>query len=156
MKNFFSPLFAKKKLLFAVIACSYECAGCGQISVDNTQSYHDYDASVIPLVDSYKLLKLDGKKAEWSLNLQNQPTSVQNIDTVGVVGHTILLHSFKTYARDTLRIPSWFVLDLTTHVEKQFESRKLYLQYLAAHKITASVFSVNDFSSRIKVDKQTD
>jgi hypothetical protein len=153
MKKLFSFLIIKKRLLFLVAAGSCYCAGCGQATVDKTQPYYDYDASVIPLVDSYKLLKVDGKNAAWSLSLKNNPTSIQNIDTVGVVGHTILIHSLETYARDTLRLPSWFVLDSTKHVENQFESRKLYLQYLATHKISANVFPVKDFSNKMKGDR---
>jgi len=147
-------LFAKKRSLFVVTAWSCCFAGCGQVSVDKTRPYHNYDVSVIPLVDSYELLKLDGKSEGWSLNLKNKPTSIQNIDTVGVVGRTILIHSFETYARDTLRMPSWFVLEPTAHVENQFESRKLYLRYLATHKISATVSSVKDFSGRMAADKQ--
>jgi len=156
MKPAISFLIKRALLYVAAIGVYCHLSSCNKAAVDKSQPYHDYDASVIPLVDSYRLMKLDGANQQWMLSLKNKPASIENIDTIGLAEHTILVHSPETYGLDTLRVQSWFVLNATSHIEKQFESRKLYVQYLMAHKINVTVVPVEEVAGFMKAVKRID
>jgi hypothetical protein len=100
--------------------------------VDNFYiSKGSYDATRIPLIKPYQLIRLNGS-IEWVLNLFAIPGSISNVTEVSVNEGLIFLHSGETYCNNEKVKESWVIINPGKNVELCFSNQNEF--ELAAKK----------------------
>lgn len=123
----------KLLLLFLLTNVLWGCKNAVHHGTVKDNFYTDkgsWDASRIPLIKPYELLKLNGTQ-EWIMNLE-APGSVTNIKEINVIKDIIVIHAGQTYCNNVEVPEAWFVIVPDKHIEKGFDSKPNFNKYLRA------------------------
>jgi hypothetical protein len=131
---------------FLVILLFFDCKGIKkQRKMQDdfyTRSNASWDASRLPLVRPYELLRLNGSK-EWEMNLRKIPGSVSNIKEVSVFQNIIMIHSGETYCNNAKVEEAWFVIIPEKDIEKGFEKKEGYDKYLSLLHVISTLYNAD-------------
>ena len=123
-----------------------------------TNKSSSWDASRIPLIKPYEMIKLNGIN-EWDMNLVEVPGSVSNIKEINVIQNTIAIHAGETYCNNTKVQEAWFVIIPEKHIEKGFEKKEDFDKYFSSLQINEpKLYNVDkisaDYNKSRKIDWQ--
>lgn len=138
--------------------------GCKDVKKDKVEDKFysnkssSWDASRIPLIKPYEMLKLNGSN-EWTMNLVDIPGSVSNIKEVNVLQNIIVIHAGETYCNNAKVQEAWFIIIPEKHIEKGFEKKEDFDKYLSSLQvIEPKLYNVDkiseDFNKSKKIDWQ--
>ena len=121
-----------------------------------TKTNSSWDAIRLPLIKPYELIKLNGSN-EWNMNLQETPGSISDIKGINVIGNIIVIHSGETYCNNEKVGEAWFAVVPEKHVEKGFNKKEDFDNYIFILKISDIKFrNVDKVYDSFMVNKKID
>ena len=121
-----------------------------------TTTTSSWDASRIPLLKPYEMLKLNGTQ-EWTMNLFEIPSSVSNVEEINIYRNIILIHAGETYCNYAKVHEGWFIIIPEKHIEKGFDKKEDFKKYLSSLKIeNPRLYSIDKVLEKFKKNTKID